>query len=785
MKDFLTDEEMNQLQAAPDFISDEDMSKMDTTAPQYDDGIGQQLKDELYIDTTGLANVMPYPKAIQHTLIDPVVGLGEGAAGVAKNRYDVLKDYLTGKKGGENKSMGQAWDENVMTADAVQNRRDEYENYLRQRYPGKLEGANAGGSLAGSTYKAAFMPWELATEGLVDQTFTRPDSLGANLETGFNVLPVGLQAIAEGPKLLAKGLAKIKMKPEERTALDSYEKNPHAYDTFEEIQGRNTTTGGPKEALIREVKGNLETHRDAAKDNVRTIQQAIDDTRADSKLTSQRISLGKQEKSFEEANYKADMRDKNAITPEDAEMAKDVIKKLKENYEGSARVRRGILQDSGVKVNAQGYVDALEEHANNTANPNLAASLQRAANRIKELSGKYYEYDDEFKVIPGSERLHDISAEKANDIRKYLQDQVVNWGEKHQNRAERGFTSVAKNINNDLDNLVTTNEEMRSLLRQQTRDFEDATEMFGGDFNLSKLKNALKDEQKMGVINRIQSRGEIDPNNIRNVFDDTVNTDRTGINTLDVAIKKARDLQQFDDLIRRKYPIPTDASRAIEEMVREKAGYDAKIPLLNRSMDAAKSIKTPMSPDTAETTLQASFLSNKNRPRINQTDAVSQYAQNVHPQGPEDFLDKWEKNKVLRDLYTADVTNGSKMVNFGKYLGSAAGAMLGGASGGTTAAAMLGAGGAILGGYLDNNASGFIRGGIKASQSPVMNGIRSFNQRGLAPTVGAMSQNFRERVQGTKYANMFTGDSAKDAIAHKLMFNRDPEYAKLVMGEQE
>jgi len=44
---------------------------------------------------------------------------------------------------------------------------------------------------------------------------------------------------------------------------------------------------------------------------------------------------------------------------------------------------------------------------------------------------------------------------------------------------------------------------------------------------------------------------------------------------------------------------------------------------------------------------------------------------------------------------------------------------------------------------------------------------------------------YNEKLQGTKYANIFTGDSAKDAIAHKLMFNRDPEYAKLVSGEQE
>lgn len=787
MKDFLTDEEMNQLQAPPDFISDEDMNKIDATS--QGGGIGQQLKDEFYIDTTGIANVMPYPKATQHALIDPIVGLGEGAAGVVKNRYDVLKDYLTGKKGGENKSMGQAWDESVMSPDDVQNRRDQYEDYLRQRYPGKLEGANAGGTLAGATYKAAMYPWALATEGLVDQSMTRPESLGANLETGLNVLPVGLQSIAEGPRKLARGIARLKMKPEERSSLDMYEKNPKSYDDFEKVYGDNTLTGGPKESLIREVKGNLETHRDVAKDNIKTIQNAIDDTKANSRLTAQKIALGKQEKAFEEANYKADMRDKNAITPEDAELAKDVIKKTKDNYMASSNVRREILKDSGATVNPESYVAALVEHADNTANPALAASLERAAKRIKKLSGSYYEYDAEGNVIPGSERLHDISAEKANDIRKYLQDQVVNWGEKHQNKAERGFTSVARSINNDLDNQIPVNNEMRSLLRQQTKDFDDATEMFGGDFNLSGLKNALKDPQKMGVIDRIQSRAEINPDNIRGLLDSEVNTQRTGINTLDVAIKKARDLQEFEDLIKRKYPIPTEASRAIESMIAEKSGYDANTPLLNKSMEAAKAIKTPMSPDQAESTLQASFLSNKNRPRINQTDAISEYSNKFHPHGPEDFQNKWEKNKVLRDLYTADVTNGSKMVNAGNYVGRAVGALAGGVTGGVTGgsteAAVLGAGGAMLGGYLDNNASGFIRGGIRASQSPTMNAIRSVNQRYVAPTVGAMSQTYREKVQGTKYANMFIGDPQKDAIAHKLTFARDPEYARLVSGDQQ
>lgn len=90
---------------------------------------------------------------------------------------------------------------------------------------------------------------------------TRPESLGANLETGLNVLPVGLQTITEGPRLLSRGLAKIKMKPEERSSLDMYEKNPKAYDDFEKVYGDHTSTGGPKESLIREVKGNLETHR--------------------------------------------------------------------------------------------------------------------------------------------------------------------------------------------------------------------------------------------------------------------------------------------------------------------------------------------------------------------------------------------------------------------------------------------------------------------------------------------------------------------------------------------
>ena len=43
----------------------------------------------------------------------------------------------------------------------------------------------------------------------------------------------------------------------------------------------------------------------------------------------------------------------------------------------------------------------------------------------------------------------------------------------------------------------------------------------------------------------------------------------------------------------------------------------------------------------------------------------------------------------------------------------------------------------------------------------------------------------KSKLQGTKYEGVFSGDKQRDSIAHKLMFARDPEYAALILGEQE
>jgi hypothetical protein len=57
-----------------------------------------------------------------------------------------------------------------------------------------------------------------------------------------------------------------------------------------------------------------------------------------------------------------------------------------------------------------------------------------------------------------------------------------------------------------------------------------------------------------------------------------------------------------------------------------------------------------------------------------------------------------------------------------------------------------------------------------------------------APVTQQATQNMvtvKEKSQGTKYNNLFTGDSQADAVKHKVLMGQDPEYRKMFMEEEE
>jgi hypothetical protein len=667
---------------------------------------------EIYPRARALENIVPFGAALHHTYIDPLVGMATGES-----------------------------------ADQRQAGRESYDEYIRQNYPGSLEGAQLGADVIGSFTKG---PTQMI-EPAVNQAVTHPESVGVNVDTALSALPIAATGLTKLPKMGASFVGRAKARPAERASLAEYSKDPYTYDRVE-----MAADGKPREALIREMQGNIsdaEAVKAAQMEKVREAMMAAD--RAESSAiagkTQAKQDIGSQRAYIEETH-----RIDNALGSNEGAAGKDVIQELKKGYENTAVARNAHLEKQGTMHDPTPYTQGLYDAELNTTDGNQMSQLRTARKRIQEIAG----------MDPETQQLYPVDSRKLNDIRKYLQDQVENWGT-YMTRAERGFAQVADTINTDLDNSVIGNNAFRSQLKQQTVDYKEARKLFGGDYNINKLKSALTDPQKRAVVERI-----IQTNTLPQLNDAMAKVDEAAR----LAAAKRLKLKQS---------VPAEGEYDQFEAARAAAVAD----YLNQknTLQSLKDQKLPMSERNVESTLRGALLGHEGNPRLNPRDDISQYANEIHPQGPDDFYGKLKTNKVLRDVHAMDSANGSRMVNLGRYMGGAAGGGVGYMMGNTAGGAAGGAAaGAYLGSRLDTEASGAFRSMTKYGQTP---NVLNATERAASPLVKQFQGVDAGKLVGTKYEQQMSQaqqqDPAKAAVLHYMLSSNDPEYQQLMFGNND
>ena len=692
--------------------------------PKYEEpGLGRRLYEQgVVIPVRAARNLMPYGESLQKIMVDPIAGA------------------LQGK-----------------TMEEKQRERDEYDAYLRHTYPGQLEGAQTGVDVLGSLYKPMAVQ---ATEPLASQATQHPESVGFNLETGLSALPVGLSGLMHLPTTVKKSVGFIKSRPEVRQSMKKYEENPVLYDTYEQQTG-----GEPREHMVRTVMDDLNLKRTDKDIRLQAEKDAMEQARADRSESSREMSMSKRDIDYQRRNAYEDSRQQLEIGAEEGDAAKKIVGELQESYKKTASERNENLTQNGTVHDVVLFDNMFQNAIDNTTDPSQVAALERARWRLRQRA-------EETTGDPTA-----ITSKEFNDFRAYLQDQVSNWG-KHLTPAERGFAKIARSINDDLDDKIVGNDELRGIIKQQTIDYNDAMDLFGSDYNISKLKSSLKDPQKAAVIDRIAQNNPSVP---------TLKNTKAKISALEAIEESKR---------RGIYPtVPAESDLSSAESSRSEA-VRKYIEARKKKTQISKE-RFPFSPESTESTINTAIVANPMHPRVNQTDALAKYAK-TYPGGEDAFWDMYNKNKVLRDLSTMDQANGSRMTNLGKSVGGAIGGLITHASGGTIPETGIGAAaGAAGGAALDFNASKVWRSAVKAEQFTA-------NMRKIGGAVipsaaeqlqGRYGENQNqtsmhrgipvEKLAGTKYERMMSSDPKKSAINHYILMNRDPEYQALILGENQ
>jgi hypothetical protein len=642
-----------------------------------------------------------------------------------------------------------------------QKEREEYDAYLRYMYPGQLEGAQMGVDVLGALYKPAAVQ---VTEPLAAQAVEHPESLGLNLDTALSAAPVALAGAMKIPGALAKGVGFIKSRPEARASMRKYEANPELYDTFEAQTG-----GQPREHMVRTIQEDLNLKKTDKDIRLQAEKDAMEQARAGRSEAAREMAMNKRDIDYQRRNAYEDTRQALQIGAEEGDAAKRIVGELQNNYKKTANQRTDLLVQQGTMHDVTVIDDMFKNAIDNTTDPSQVAALERARGRLKQ------------RAIETTGDETAITPKEFNDFRMYLQDQVTNWG-KHMTPAEKGFAKIGRAINDDLDFHIEGNETLRAKIRQQTLDYNDAMDLFGNDYNINQLKSSLKDPQKVAVIDRIAANNPDTP---------TLADTKSKIAAMDAIEESKR---------RGIHPVvPAEQSLATAENEKSMA-IRRYLEARNKRADISKE-RLPFTAEATESTINTAMVSNPMHPRVNQTDALANYA-NTFPGGEDAFWDMYDKNKVLRDLSTMDQAQGSRMTNLGKAVGGSIGGGMSYLSGGSLPdVGLWGAAGAGAGAALDYNASKFYRAGIKTDQAQA--GIRRIANAATSTTVEQLQARYGEqatqtamnsgipidKLAGTKYEGplmkTLQEDPKRAAVVHYISVQNDPEYARLVSGGNE
>lgn len=602
--------------------------------------------------------------------------------------------------------------------------REEYGRYLESTYPKATETYESYGRAAGGLFKAP-IPVVGSSEGITEQAATRPESLGFNPETALNLLPLGISA----PKRAGQAVGFIKGRPDVRQSIRKYQEQPSYYDTIESRMG-----GSPVKSLEEEVQGILAAREADRSGRIEQLSSEVPELKSQHDVAVKE-AIADQRKQLELGTYEGDQ----LISAK---------KTLEEKYKATAEKRNKILDETQGEMPIEPVFALIDEAARKAIRPSDKADILA----IKDSVIAYSQPRTKMRIVepsiqePYTYRV--ISPRQLNDLRADLQGQV-GWGG-HSAGWEIGYKNVARQINDLLDASIPGNNPLRSQIRQETMDYYVADDLFGSQYPLQGFKSAAKDPMKRRAIENL------------------------GIPEIQDMLKTIDYSNKFEEGLKL-------GQKPSSEFF---ADYLSK----KKALEGAKAEKLPMTSSQAPSALESAMMETYRNPKLNAQNMVRGYAEQVHPEGPADFMRKMDDVKVLRDLQALDTPQGSRMVNLGRSIGAPVGATLGGMTGNPLWAGVGAGVGGGIGAVTDYYGSNIVRSGARYGESmkPLMTGYNM-----LRPTAAGMASEDHQttlmsKLQGTKYENMIAeaqNDPKKFGVLHYMMSQRDPEYAALVSGE--
>lgn len=648
-------------------------------------GLAKRLYEQnVVIPVRAARHLAPYPETIQEQVIDPAIG------------------YFTGESPEQRKAN-----------------REAYDRYLEEQYPRAREFYESRGAAAGGLLKGALaavnplMAAQQATEGLVEQGVTRPESLGFNPETTLNTANLLAHTALNAPKNVAGGLSYIKSRGPERPSLEAYRANPERFDIAEQRAG-----GQPIKSLEEEMQAALQ-----AKEASKAERMA--------QLSGETAAL-KAEDARQVARAIEDVRTKTELGTYEGDAMKSAVKKLQDNYKATAETRNKILDETQGEMDISPLLKLVDQAESRVILPEhkaavkavkddiLAMAKPKVGSRIVEPTSSPDTNLPASNAPAATENYHYsvISPRELNVLREKLQ-QNVSWGG-HSQPWEVQYKGLARDFNDILDMSIPGNNPLRNQIREETIRYNMADDLFGGDFPLKKFEAATKDPMK---------RRELENLNIPEIDDI--------LKTIDYRTNFNKNLKLGE----------RPKSDVIEEYLAKK-----------KELEGVRAETLPMSSRQVPSQLESAMMSTYRNPRINQSQAVKGYAEQVHPQGPEDFYNKFEESKVLRDVAGMDAANGSRLAQMGRGAGAMVGGMVGMATDNPALwVPTLAGGGAMAGGALDFRASNLFRSAARGAKA-------------------------MEPVSQAYYP--YAGMSRQQTIEHYLRSQRDHEYAQSIEDEK-
>lgn len=471
--------------------------------------------------------------------------------------------------------------------------------------------------------------------------------------------------------------------------------------------------GQPVKALETEVQTNLANREAQRSQNIAERTQAYNDL--------------KSEDTYQVRKAIEDVETQTSLGTGDGDAMIKAVKDLQDSYKKTAEVRNKVLES----VNGEIGIDQLQPLYQN-AYKTVYSDVDRRAieNAWKELAATA-------KKSPYSDKMV-VSPREVDRLRQIYQSQVDYGKFAHNHPYQNKLNVIAGQLNDIMDASIPGNHELRSQIRGETIRFNKAMDLFGGEYPLAKFKAAVKDPMMRRDLENL-NLPELD--NI--------------IKTLDYNERFKKDL---------KLGIKPQSTVANEL-------EQARI-----AMEQAKGEKLPLSSLQAPSAIESAMMETYRNPKLNAQNMMKGYAEQVHPQGPEDFYGNLAATKVLRDVEGINTTQGSRMTKLGSQLGAGVGAVMGMATGNQLMTPVLAGLGAAGGASLDLHASNVFRSAARGAQSA--QGL----QKAIQPLQYASGTGVPlEKLIGTKYESLAQeSDPKKQAILHYVLSNRDPEYAQLV-----